>query len=146
MRNRMVIMTVTWEHFSHGADIGIRGIGHTLEQAFEQGAIALCGVITEPGQVEAKEAIYLELEAPEADLLFMDWLNELIYEMAVRGMLFSHFSVKIDGSRLRATARGEKAMKQKHEPAVEVKGATFTELLVAQQADGTWVAQCVVDV
>jgi tRNA nucleotidyltransferase (CCA-adding enzyme) len=29
---------------------------------------------------------------------------------------------------------------------VEVKGATYTALRVAQEADGAWVAQCVVDV
>jgi tRNA nucleotidyltransferase (CCA-adding enzyme) len=29
---------------------------------------------------------------------------------------------------------------------VEVKGATYTALRVAREADGGWVAQCVVDV
>jgi SHS2 domain-containing protein len=33
----------------------------------------------------------------------------------------------------------------RHEPAVEVKGATYTALRV-QQTDGHWLAQCVVDV
>jgi SHS2 domain-containing protein len=31
-------------------------------------------------------------------------------------------------------------------PAVEVKGATLTELKVSRNADGLWTAQCVVDV
>jgi len=34
----------------------------------------------------------------------------------------------------------------RHQPTVEVKGATYTELKVAQDALGQWVAQCVVDV
>jgi len=33
-----------WEHFSHEADIGVRGIGITKEQAFEQAALAMTGV------------------------------------------------------------------------------------------------------
>ena len=33
-----------------------------------------------------------------------------------------------------------------HKPAVEVKGATFTELAVRQDPDGRWRAQCIVDV
>ena len=33
-----------WEHFAHGADIGVRGIGPTKEAAFEQIALALTGV------------------------------------------------------------------------------------------------------
>lgn len=141
-----MITKAKWQHFSHGADIGIRGIGRSLEEAFEQGAIALCAVITEPDKVQPGESVNFELEAPEPDLLFMDWINELVYEMAVRGMVFSQFHVTIEGSRLNAVARGEKVLKHKHEPAVEVKGATFTELRVAQQSDGSWLAQCIVDV
>jgi tRNA nucleotidyltransferase (CCA-adding enzyme) len=34
----------------------------------------------------------------------------------------------------------------RHELGVEVKGATYTALSVAQDASGAWVAQCVVDV
>ncbi|MEW5891370.1 MAG: archease, partial [Pseudomonadota bacterium] len=37
-----------WEHFRHGADIGVRGIGDTLGEAFAQGALALTAVVTEP--------------------------------------------------------------------------------------------------
>jgi SHS2 domain-containing protein len=76
----------------------------------------------------------------------VNWLNALIYEMAVRHMLFSRFEVKIDGLRLTATAWGERLDIREHEPAVEIKGATLTELKVAQKANGLWVAQCVVDV
>ncbi|MEO8326472.1 MAG: archease, partial [Nitrospirota bacterium] len=34
----------------------------------------------------------------------------------------------------------------KHEPAVEIKGATYTELSVRRIEGNGWVAQCVVDV
>jgi tRNA nucleotidyltransferase (CCA-adding enzyme) len=34
----------------------------------------------------------------------------------------------------------------RHEPAVEIKAATYAELTVTQRPDGAWVAQCVVDV
>jgi SHS2 domain-containing protein len=61
-------------------------------------------------------------------------------------MLFSSFSVSIDGSRLRATAWGERIDRSRHEPAVEVKGATHTALRLEQEKDGGWIAQCVVDV
>jgi len=55
-------------------------------------------------------------------------------------------SVRIDGPRLSADAWGEKTEAMRHRPAVEVKGATYTTLRVAQESDGTWVAQTVVDV
>jgi len=47
---------------------------------------------------------------------------------------------------LRATAWGEPIDAARHHVAVEVKGATYTELAVKHRDDGQWVAQCVVDV
>ena len=44
------------------------------------------------------------------------------------------------------TLGGEAIDRARHEPAVEPKGATYTELKVMQQEDGRWCAQCIVDV
>ena len=138
--------TPYWEHFEHEADIGIRGIAPTLEQAFEQAAVAMTAVMTNPDRVSASKAVAIQCEAPDTELLLVSWINELIYEMAVLRLVFNRYQVVIDNGKLSATAFGEAVDRQKHQPAVEIKGATFTELRVYQQADDTWVAQCVVDV
>ena len=135
-----------WEHFPHMADIGVRGLGATREQAFEQAALAMTAVITEPAGVEPRQAVDVECEAPDEELLLVDWLNALVYEMATRRMLFARYEVRISGNRLHGRAWGERADVSRHQPAVEVKGATYTELSVSELKDGTWVAQCVVDV
>jgi len=135
-----------WEHFEHGADIGVRGLGPSKEAAFEQAALALTAVITDPQTVGQSEHLELSCEAPDDELLLTEWLNVLIYEIATRRMLFSRFEVAIEGMRLRGRAWGEKMDLEKHRPAVEVKGATYTELRVTQRGDGSWLAQCVVDV
>jgi SHS2 domain-containing protein len=135
-----------WSHFDHGADIGVRGVGASKEEAFEQAAIALTAVITEPEKVAPKEAVTLNCEAPDDALLFADWLNALVYEMATRKMLFSRFDVHFGDNRLHAKAWGERVDVTKHEPAIEVKGATYTCLQVKQDESGAWLAQCVVDV
>ena len=135
-----------WEHFYHMADIGVRGRGKTLAQAFEQVAIAMTAVITEPERIQPQQAIELSCAAPDQELLLVDWLNALVYEMATRKMLFSRFDVTLKAQQLTARAWGEKIDIARHEPTVEIKGATYTELKVAQLADGSWMAQCVVDV
>ncbi len=135
-----------WEHFPHGADIGVRGLGATIEQAFEQAALAMTAAIVEPASVAPRETIELVCEAPETDLLLVDWLNTLVYEMATRNMLFSRFEVHLAGDRLSAQVWGEELDASRHHPAVEVKGATYTALKVSHQPDGSWLAQCVVDV
>ncbi|MDO8263446.1 MAG: archease [Gallionella sp.] len=139
-------ITARWEHFPHQADIGVRGLGATLDQAFEQAALALTAVITDPADVAPGEMIRLSCAAPDVELLLVDWLNILIYEMATRNMLFSRFEVHLEGDRLTAQAWGEALEVARHHPAVEIKGATYTALKVAQQPDGGWLAQCVVDV
>lgn len=139
-------MSGHWEHFPHEADIGVRGYGETLAEAFEQTALAMTAVITDPAIVTASEPVVISVEAPDCELLLVDWLNSLVYEVATRKMLFSRFSVEINGDRLHGTAWGEKIDVARHQPAVEVKGATYTELRVRQNQDGSWSAQCVVDV
>jgi len=83
--------------------------------------------------------------APDAELLLVDWLNAIIYEMATRHMLFARYEVQIAGERLSGAAWGEKIDLPRHRPAVEPKGATYTSLAVRQE-NGGWLAQCVVDV
>ena len=135
-----------WEHFAHEADIGVRGIGASKEEAFEQAALALTAVILEPQELTGAEVVEVTCEAPDDELLLVDWLNALVYQMATRRMLFGRFEVHINGCRLHAKAWGEPIEVARHQPAVEVKGATLTSLRVGQEADGAWVAQCVVDV
>lgn len=134
-----------WEHFSHQADIGVRGVGRSQEQAFEQAALALTAVITDPARVRTREAFRLHVSAPDPELLLVEWLNSLIFEMATRHWLFGRFELRISGQELEAEVWGEALERARHRPAVEVKGATFTELRVSER-DGCWLAQCVVDV
>lgn len=138
-------MSARWEHFPHGADMGVRGFGATKVEAFEQAALAMTAVITDPISVEPREAIAIACEAPDDELLFAEWLNRLIYEMATRKMLFSRFAVRIEGTHLSAQAWGERVDVARHDPAVEIKGATYTALRVAADHGG-WVAQTIVDV
>ena len=138
-------MAAGWEHFPHDADVGLRGFGPSKAAAFEQAALALTAVVTDPVAVRPLEVVAVQCEAPDDELLFAEWLNKLVYEMATRKMLFSRYAVEIDGTRLRAQAWGERVDTERHHPAVEVKGATYTALRVFQD-DAGWTAQTVVDV
>jgi len=139
-------METHWEHFAHGADLGIRGVGMTREEAFEQAALALSAAVTDPSKIAPDTAVTVVCEGPDDRFLLVGWLNALIYEMAVRKMLFSRFKVTIDGATLHGQAWGELVDPRRHEPGVEPKGATYTAVAVNRAPDGAWVAQCVVDV
>jgi tRNA nucleotidyltransferase (CCA-adding enzyme) len=140
-----LVTSARWEHYAHEADIGVRGIGRSKAEAFEQAALAMTAAITELKAVKPLERVELHCAAPDDELLLADWLNALVYEMATRRMLFSRFAVRIDGGRLSGEAWGEPVDPPRHHPAVEVKGATYTTLRVAREGDG-WSAQTVIDV
>lgn len=135
-----------WETFAHEADIGVRGGGATLGEAFAGAATAMTAAICDPARVAAREAVRIECTAPDYDVLLVDWLNALVYEMATRHMLFARFDISIENHRLLAIAWGEPVDVARHRPAAEVKGASFCELAVRRQPDGQWIAQCIVDV
>lgn len=135
-----------WEHFDHGADIGVRGLGPTKSAAFEQAALALTAVIADPDTIVERETVPISCEADDDELLLAAWLNAIVSQMAVRRMLFRRFRVELHAGRLTGTATGERISPERHQPAVEVKGATYTSLRVAGTADGGWLAQTVVDV
>ncbi len=135
-----------WEHFAHDAGLGVRGIGATIEESFEQATMAMTAAITDPKEVVSLEQVEIECEAPDNELLLVEWLNALAYQMATKRMLFSRFDVKINGNQLQAKVWGEGADRDRHKPAVEVKSATHWNLRVRQDETGTWLAQCVVAV
>ena len=135
----------SWAHFSHDADIGVVGIGPTKAEAFRQAALALTAVVTDPSKIAPLQPVAVFCHAENDELLLVEWLNALVYEMAVRTMLFADFAVEVEAGELRAIAYGEPVDVDRHEPAVEIKGATLTALEVSEGVNG-WRAQCVVDV
>lgn len=135
-----------WEHFEHCADMGVRGIGANPAEAFQQAALALIAVITEPADVMSRQVVNIACDAPDLEYLLVDWLNNLIFEMATLRLIFCAFEVEIQHGQLRAQAWGEPVDVAKHHPTVEVKGATYTAVRVIQGSGGQWIAQCVVDV
>lgn len=131
--------------FRHDADVGVRGEGATLEEAFAAAARAMFGLMADLEGVRGTDTIEVACAAPDRELLFVAWLNALLAEADVRGLLLRDFEVAVEGDRLTGRARGERFDPARHTPGVEVKGATLTQLRVAKTRDG-FVAQTVVDV
>lgn len=136
---------VQFETFEHEADIGIRGFGNSVKEAFENAAVALYSVMVNIDAVNPREKRTLTVSAPDRELLLVEWLNALLAISDIEHMIFSKFDVKMSGTTLTGVAWGETLDRDRHEPHVEVKGATYYLLSVREQ-DGKYTAQCVVDV
>ncbi|HLD48982.1 MAG TPA: archease [archaeon] len=134
-----------YKFFEHKADIGIIGIGATLEEAFAEGAKAMFEVMLNIKKVKKAKKIKISCEAQNNEELFVEFLNKLLYEKDVKQMAFCDFDVKIKGKKLTATAHGEKFDAVRHEVKVEVKAATYSQLKIEKKGN-KYYAQCVVDV
>ena len=137
------------EHFEHKADMGIRGTGKTREKAFEEAGKALFEVMVDLSQIKARKSVSVEAEAPNLEELFIEFLNRLLYLKDVHQMFYSAFTVEIEEKEgqffLRGKAAGERMNPKTQDIKTEVKGATYSQLKVAEEK-GEWMAQCIVDV
>lgn len=133
-----------YELFEHQADVGIRGIGSSLEEAFAEGARAMFSVMVDIDKVKPVKSIEIRCNAENDEELFVEFLNKLLAEATINDMVFSKFIVQIRNHGLRGTAKGEKLDTEKHEVKTEVKAATYSQLKI--ERNEKFVAQCIVDV
>ena len=138
-------MGVNYETFEHEADIGIRGYGDTLSEAFQNSAAALYSVMVNIEAVRPAVLKTVAVSAPDPELLLVEWLNALLALSDIERMVFSKFDVQIANTTLIGKAWGERLDHARHESHVEVKGATY-HMLSVREKDGRFTAQCVVDV
>lgn len=139
-----------WEHFEHAADVGVRGRGETIEEAFAEAARALFALVAEDLEnIRLERSEEIQIASPGLEELLVAFLNELIFLFDTRRVVFGKFDLKISQEgpswRLGGKVFGEPYDPQRHAGTVDPKGATFTALKVAQE-NGEWTAQCVVDV
>ncbi|MCH7761697.1 archease [candidate division TA06 bacterium] len=132
-----------YETFEHDADIGIRGFGKTLEEAFENGARAMSSIMVDLETVDPKVTKEIECEADDQEALFVTWLNQIRALLDIDGMVFSKFEVEIVGNRLKGWAKGEVLDYQKHGLGEDVKAATY-HLLKVEKND-VYMVQCIID-
>jgi SHS2 domain-containing protein len=135
-----------YEIFDHTADLGLRIRSTELPALFEEAAAALFSAIVEnPADVRPLQEASFELEADHNDELLRHWLAELLYTFHAEHMLWSQFEVRLDGTRLQATARGEPFDPARHRLDAEIKAVTYHGLKVEPTTDG-WLAEVIVDI
>lgn len=134
------------EVFEHTADVGLRVCADTLEGLFAEGGRALCALLVEdPSAVRPVREVAIALEANDTADLFVDWLTEILFALENDGLLLAAFDVRVDGSRLQATGRGEPVDPERHTLGSEVKAVTYHGLRLERTEDG-WLAEVVLDI
>lgn len=131
-------------YFPHEADIGIIGHGKTVTEAFCNAAEATFAIMTDIEHIKPLQLVEVEFEEEDIELALVTWLNSLIAEAIIQGLIFSHFELTKNNNHWQGKAWGEPLSKNLLR-GTEVKGATLTMLSV-KNINGQWEARCVVDV
>ncbi len=135
-----------FELFDHTADLGIRVRATSLNELFAEAARALTHcLVGQPNIVHASATCNCELESPDLEYLFFDWLSELLFRFDTDGFVIAACDVNVQGTSLRATLQGEVFDPSRHEYSHEVKAITYHGLRVEQEVDG-WLAEVIVDI
>jgi tRNA nucleotidyltransferase (CCA-adding enzyme) len=139
-----------YEYLDHQADLGIRGIGSTPQEALSEGAHAMLAAMADVTGVRQQRQLTQRCTAPDIASLFVAWLNELLYQREVNDLLFASARVTRleqgnEGWILEGIACGERLDRNRHEIHTEVKGATYYGLEYRSEP-GRYTIQCVVDV
>ena len=139
-----------FELFDHSADIGVRGIGNSWEEAFQETAKGLFAVMVNVRKVRAVKRVKVVARAQDLDALLVKFLNALLAVRDKKGLVFGAFRVKLKREKktwkLECAARGEKLDVQRHEPGTEVKAASYSELVLKKTGPKRFLCQCIVDV
>lgn len=139
-----------YEYLYHIADAKFRAYGSTMEEAFENAALAMFNVMVNTSRLEAKELRKIEITSPDIKMLLAEWLSELLYLFEVDGIVFCEFKMERieqtgEGFSLTGKAWGEPIDLSRHRFDAQVKAVTLHELEVEQDDRGAFRVQVVVD-
>lgn len=141
-----------FEFFDVTADVGYRAYGKTLNEAFENAALAMFEVMTDTTHVKPEVMKKITLESEDEEALLYDWLSELLFLHDSEYLVFSKFRVEIsdkieDGEKvfiLEAAAEGQEFDPNIHERRDEVKAATY-HMMEIQKKNG-YTLQVILDI
>jgi SHS2 domain-containing protein len=124
-------MDKKFEILEHTADTGIIAYGDELKEAFENAALGMFSIITDPAQIETNLSRVININSPSPKDLLISWLNEFIYLFDAENLIFCRFDIiHLDESNLSAVAYGEKVDLSRHELKTGIKAATYHMLKI----------------
>ena len=127
-----------FEFLEHTADVYVAAHGKTLEEAFENAALAMFEVMTDTDKVSVTIEDNFVVEAEDEFALLYSWLEALLVNFETKNMLYSRFAIAgieetDEGFRIKAAAWGEKFNAEKHPQKVGVKAVTYHRMEILKE-------------
>ncbi|NWT95539.1 ARCH archease, partial [Peucedramus taeniatus] len=125
-----------YEYLDHTADVQLHAWGDTLEEAFEQCAMAMFGYMTDTGTVEPVDTVEVEAEGHDLLSLLFHFLDEWLYKFSA-DEFFIPREVKVlhidrRQFKIRSIGWGEEFSLDKHPQGTEVKAITYSAMQICE--------------
>jgi len=129
-----------FEFLEHTADVYIRARGKTMEEAYENAALAMFEVMTDTDKIAQMQEETLEIEAEDQYALLYSWLEALLVKFETENMIYSKFQVTNwketdENFKFKAKIWGEKFDPKKHPQRVGVKAVTYHRMVIIRERD-----------
>jgi SHS2 domain-containing protein len=140
-----------FEFLEHTADVYVRAFGVSMGEAFENAALAMFETMTKTVGVVSIEEDVVTVEGEDLYALLYSWLEALLVNSEVKGMLYSRFQIvdwveTEDLFRFTARVWGEKFQSEKHFQKVAVKAVTYHRMVVMRETEGNVVLEFILDI
>ena len=133
-----------FEFLEHTADVYVVAYGKTLEDAFENAALATFETMTDTKKIESKVEDDIEVEGHDEQALLYNWLEELIIQFEITENLYSRFEISSirkgpNGLKLKAKVWGEPFNPNKHPQKVGIKAVTYHQMEILKKPNAVTV-------
>ena len=129
-----------FEFLEHTADVYIIARGKTMEEAYENAALAMFETMTDSDKINQTQEQNIEVEAEDQYALLYNWLEALLVKFETENMLYSKFQISdwketAETFKFKAKIWGEKFDSQKHPQKVGVKAVTYHRMVIIREKD-----------
>ncbi len=133
-----------FEVLEHTADVGIRAVGPTLEETFEQATLGMLDIAGISGPRGTGGTLRILVEAGDLGALLVEWLSEILYLHDSRTASIADVELESvgPGSAMGTVALGP--LDQESE-GTQVKAVTYHRLRVERTQSG-WEAELYLDI
>lgn len=135
-------------YLKHIADAEFIAYGETIDEAFDNAALATFKLMIDPKAVRLETSKDVELESDALDTLLYDWLSELLYIFEVDRLIFGKFNARVteEGGRyrLQAKAYGEPVTESMNLH-MHIKAVTYHDLRF-EKRNNIYEAQVLLDI
>ena len=136
----------TYREIEHTADLGVEITAADLPALFASAGEALYALIADPATIENREAIKVSATGANPEDLLHTWLCELLALFNVEGFVGKRCEIThISDGQVQGRVSGEKLDLKRHAFHTEIKGVTYHDFKVWQEA-GAWHARVIFDV